>query len=157
MLRPADRQQIGQEGGDLAERCERGIPGRDIGQLGRNRGTLAEVENGDALRLAPALTWAGQQAPDPHRHVAEQGAEPHLAASLARQPAPARQARARAFAQGGHLRRHDLGLQRRRELLRLGQTEPEASQAGLRVTLDAGELGLGGHARLPFRHQLHPP
>jgi len=79
-----------------------------------------------------------------------------LLASL-RPHAPARQARARALAHGGHLRRHDLGLQRRRELLRLGETEPKVSQAGLRVTLDAGELGLGGHARLPFRHQLHPP
>ena len=30
-------------------------------------------------------------------------------------------------------------------------------EGGLRVTLDAGELGFASHARLPFHHQLHPP
>jgi hypothetical protein len=133
------------------------MPGCDIGQLGGHRGAPAEGEHGDALGRALALTRADHQAPDPHRHVAEQGAEPRPAVSLARQPAPARRARARALAQSGHLCRHDLGPQRRREPLRRGETEPELGQGGLLVTLDAGELGLGGHARVPLRHQLHPP
>jgi hypothetical protein len=97
VLCSADRQQLGQEVGGLAERHERGIPRRDVGQLGRHR-ILAEVERGDALR--PALTPAGadEHAPHPHRHLAEQGAEPRPVVALARQLAPARFARARALA-----------------------------------------------------------
>jgi hypothetical protein len=72
--RPAERQQLGQECRDLAERRQRRIPGRDVGQFGRQR-IAAEVERGNAFR--PALTPArtDEQAPDPHRHLAEQGAE----------------------------------------------------------------------------------
>jgi len=37
VLRPIHRQQIGQQGRDLAERHQRRIPGRDIGELRRDR------------------------------------------------------------------------------------------------------------------------
>jgi len=127
-----------------------------VGQLRRHR-VAAEVERGDALRLALAPAGADEQAPNPHRHIAEQGAEPRPVVPLGGQPASTRLACARALAQGGHLRRHHLGLQRRREPLRLVQPQPKLGQANVRVALNAGELRLGGHARLPFRHQLYPP
>jgi hypothetical protein len=41
--------------------------------------------------------------------------------------------------------------------LTMRQPQPELGQAGLRVTLDAGELGFGRHTRLELRDQLHPP
>jgi hypothetical protein len=154
--RPAERQQLGQESRDLAERRECGIPGRDMGQLGCDR-ALAEVDGGDALRLGRAPAGADEQPSDPHRHVAERGAEPGPAVAFAGQPAPARLARATALARHGHLRRHELGLQRRREPLRLGEPQPELGQAGLPVAPDAGDLGLGRHAGSPLRDQLHPP
>src|SRR4051812_15776627 len=112
---------------------------------------------GAALRLTHVLAGADEQPSDPHRHVTEQGAEPGPVVAFAGQPAPARLAPATALARHGHLRRHDLSLQRRREPLRLGEPQPELGQAGLLVALDAGDLGLGRHARSPLRDQLHPP
>ena len=58
---------------------------------------------------------------------------------------------------GGDLCRHELSLQRRREPLRLVQPQPEIGHTGLHVALNAGELGLGDHAWLKFRDQLHLP
>jgi hypothetical protein len=43
------------------------------------------------------------------------------------------------------------------EPLRLLEPEAELGPAGLLVALDAGELGLGRHAELQLRDQLHPP
>jgi hypothetical protein len=77
--------------------------------------------------------------------------------ALAGQRSPAGLARPTALARGGDLCRHEPGLQRRREPFRLVQLQPELGQAGLRVALDAGELGLGDHAGLEFRDQLHSP
>ena len=77
--------------------------------------------------------------------------------ALAGQHAPTGLARATACAQSSDLRRHELGLQRRRELLRLGEREPELGQAGPLVTLNVGELGLSDRAGLKLRDQLHPP
>jgi hypothetical protein len=55
---PGDREQLGQERGGLAEGDQRRVPGRDIGELGRD-GATAEVEDGEALRLARAVAGAG--------------------------------------------------------------------------------------------------
>jgi hypothetical protein len=66
----------------------------------------------------------------------------------------------RARARGGkfvRLREIAEAVAARQEPLCHGETEPEASQGGLFVTLDTGELGLGGHARVPLDHQLYPP
>ncbi len=49
------------------------------------------------------------------------------------------------------------GLQRRRELLRLIEPQPEISQADVLVALNAGQLRFGDNARMPLRNQLHPP
>jgi len=156
VLRPAERQQLGQQGGDLAERRQRRIPGRHVGQFGGDR-IAAKIERGNALRPALAPARADKQAPDPHWHVAEQGAERRPVVPLGGQPAPARLARARALAYGGYLRRDHLGLQRRREPLRLVQPQPEIGQADVLVALDAGKLRFGDNARMPLRNQLHPP
>jgi hypothetical protein len=52
--------------------------------------------------------------------------------TIPREPAPARCTRLWIRTQGRHLRRHDLGLQCRREPLRLGEAEPELGhRAGL--------------------------
>ena len=56
-------------------------------------------------------------------------------------PAPAT-----TLARHGHLRRHDLSLERRRELLRLIEPEPEFSQADRLAALNTSNLGLGRHA-----------
>ncbi len=154
--RPADREQLGQERGDLAERRQRRIPGRDVGEL-RCDGTTAEVQGGEAPRLARAMAGADQQPPDPDRHRAEQRAEGRPVMALAGQPSPAGRAPATTLARHGHLRRHDLGLQRRREPLRLLQPEPELGETGLLFAFDPGDLGLGRHARPQLRDQLHPP
>ncbi len=77
--------------------------------------------------------------------------------ALAGQHAPARDARATALAQHGHLGRHDLSLECCRELLRLGEPEPKLGQAGLIVALKAGNLGFRRHPRPQLRNQLHPP
>ena len=57
--RPAERQQLGQKSGDPAERRQRRVPGRHVGQLGRDRVT-AEVESGEAPH--PPLSWRHGQA-----------------------------------------------------------------------------------------------
>src|SRR6185295_12697903 len=82
VLRPADRQQLGQEGRDLAE----GRQGRELGgHVSQFRGrTRAEVEGSEALRLARAVAGADEQPPDPDRHVAEQGAERRTVVAFAR-------------------------------------------------------------------------
>jgi hypothetical protein len=155
VLHPVERQQFGQHSGDLAEQCECRASGRDAGQFGRDR-IAAEVKRGDAVRPVLAPARADEQAPHLHWHVAEQGAERRSVMSLGGQPAPARLACPRALAQGGHLRRHHSGLQRRREPLRL-QPQPEIGQADSLVALDAGQLRFGDNARMPLRNQLHPP
>ena len=156
VLRPAERQQLGQQRRHLAERCEGGVPGCDIGQL-RGQRVLAELENGAALRPGRTLAGAGEPPADPDRHVTEQGAERRPVMAFADQHLPAGLARATALTESGDLRRHELGLQRRREPLRLVQPQPELGHSGLRVTLNLGELGLRDHARREFRDQLHPP
>ncbi len=75
VLCPTHRQQLGQQGRDLAEGDQRGIPGRDVRELWRDR-ILAQVQDREALRLTRALTGADEQPADPDRHVAEQGAKP---------------------------------------------------------------------------------
>ncbi len=84
---PADRQQLGQQRRDLAERRQRRIPGRDIGQLWRDS-ISAEVEDGKARRLTRALTKANEQPSDTDRNIAEQGAERHGVMALAGPYAP---------------------------------------------------------------------
>jgi hypothetical protein len=56
-----------------------------------------------------------------------------------------------------HLRRHDLRLKHRNELLRLGGPKSKVRQASFLIALDASHLGLRHHTRPQFRHQLHPP
>jgi hypothetical protein len=48
-----------------------------------------------------------------------------------------------------HLRRHDLRLQRRNELLRLGEPKSEVRQASFLIALDASHLSLGHQAAIP--------
>jgi hypothetical protein len=69
-----------------------------------------------------------------------------------REPARARVASLATGSQGRHVRRHDCGLQRCGELLRLVQSKPKVSPADLLVTLNAGELGLRDHPST--RHRL---
>src|SRR5687768_6012382 len=61
------------------------------------------------------------------------------------------------LAHDGQLRRNYLGLERRCELLRLVEPQPEVGLAHLFATLNARDLGLGRHAGLQLRHQLHTP
>jgi hypothetical protein len=56
-----------------------------------------------------------------------------------------------------HLRRHDLILKCRHELLRLGEPKPKVSRASPLIALDAGNLGLRHLTRPELRHQFHPP
>ncbi len=158
VLRPIYRQQLGQQGRNLAEGQQRRIPGRHVGQLRCDR-IPTEVQCGKALRpaLNHILTGADEQPANPDRHVAEQGAKPRPIMALAGQHAPARDARATALTHHSHLRRHDLSLECCRELLCLGEPEPKLGQAGLLVALDAGNLGFRRHPRPQLRNQLHPP
>jgi hypothetical protein len=126
VLRPAHRQQFRQQGCHFAERCQRRIPGRDVGQLRGNR-IIAEIQHGKALRCTLPLTATGKQPSNPHRHIAKQGAERNRVAALARQAAPARRAAATEFTDHIHLRRHDLGLKCGGYLLHLSQPESEIS------------------------------
>ena len=126
VLRPAHRQQLGQQGRHFAERRQRRVSGRDVGQLGGNR-IISEIQHGEAFRLTLPLTATGQQPSDLHRHIAKQGAKRNGIAALARQPAPARRAVATEFTDHIHLRRHDLGLKRGSDLLRLSQPKSEIS------------------------------
>jgi hypothetical protein len=66
--------------------------------------------------------------------------------ALADQPSSTGHAPATTLARHGHLRRHDLSLERRRELLRLIEPEPEFSQADRLAALNTSNLGLGRHA-----------
>ena len=84
VLRPADRQQLGQQSGDPAEGCQRRIEGRDVGQFRGDRIPI-EIQDGETLRLIIALAGAGEQPPDAQRHVAEQELKPHLIMPLAGQ------------------------------------------------------------------------
>src|SRR4051812_26243285 len=54
--------------------------------------------------------------------------------ALAGQPSSTGPAPAMTLARHGHLRRHDLSLERRCELLRLGEPQPEVGQARLLAT-----------------------
>jgi hypothetical protein len=56
-----------------------------------------------------------------------------------------------------HLRRRDLTLRCRHELLRLGQPKPQVSCAGPLIARDAGNLGLRHLTRPQLLHQFHPP
>jgi hypothetical protein len=155
VLRPADRQQLGQKGRDLAE----GRQGRELGShIGQFRGkTRAQVEGGEALRFARAVAGADEQPSDPDRHVAEQGAERRGVIALAGQRTFTRRTAALPLAYDGQLPRNHLGLERRRELLGFVEPQPEVGQARLLATLNARDLGLGRHAGLQLRHQLHTP
>jgi hypothetical protein len=87
VLCPTHRQQLGQQPRNLAERCQRRIPGGDIGKLWRDR-IIAQIQGGKTFHPTLALTRAGQQPSDANRHIAEQGAERHGVVPLARQPVP---------------------------------------------------------------------
>ena len=54
VLCPAHRQQLRQQGRDLAERRQRRIPGGDVGKLWRDR-IIAKIQRGETLRPALAL------------------------------------------------------------------------------------------------------
>ncbi len=136
-------------------RDQRRIPGRDVGEF--RRGASAEVQGGEAPRRARIMAGTDQQAPDLDRHRAEQRTEGRPGVALAGRHLPAGRAPPAALAHGRHLCRHDLGLERRREPLRLVEPEPEVGQAGLLVALDPCDLGLGRHAGLRLRDQLDPP
>ncbi len=71
VLRPTDRQQLGQEGRDLAERRQCRKRGGHGGQF-RGR-TRAEIEGCEALRLARTAAGADEQPSDPDRHVGRTG------------------------------------------------------------------------------------
>jgi hypothetical protein len=70
VLCPTHRQQLGQQHRNLAERCQRRIPGGDIGKLWRDR-IIAQIQGGETLRPTLALTRAGKQPSDPNRHIAD--------------------------------------------------------------------------------------
>jgi hypothetical protein len=112
VLRPIDRHQLRQQDRNLAERRQRGISGRDVGQL-RCDPIMTEILYAEALYLNRSLTRTDKQALDPYRHIAEQRAKRSRGAALASQLVSARRATATAFTHHGHLRRHDLGLKRR--------------------------------------------
>jgi hypothetical protein len=154
--RAADREQLGQERGHLAEGGQGRIPGRDVGELGRDR-AAAEIEDCEARRPIRALAGAGQQPPNPDRHRAEQRAEGRPVVPLAGQQSVTSRTPAAPLARGGHLRRYDLGLQRRGEPLHLLEPEAKVGQSDLLATLNAGDLCLGHHPGLQLRDQLHPP
>src|SRR5271157_2007971 len=156
VLRPADRKQLRQQDCNLAERRQRGISRRHVRQF-RRHGRRLEVEDGEAFCLARTLAGTGEQAPNPYRHVAEQGAERRAVMTLAGQHASASLARATTLAHHGHLRRDHLRLKRGCELLRLREPEPELGYASLFIALEACDLHLRRQARLQFRHQLHSP
>jgi hypothetical protein len=59
VLRPADRQQLGQQDRDLAERRQCRISGRDVGQLWCDR-IMAEIQHAEALRLTLDLAGTGE-------------------------------------------------------------------------------------------------
>src|SRR3954453_20547514 len=77
--------------------------------------------------------------------------------ALAGQRTSTRRASATPLAYDGQLPRNHLGLERRRELLGFVESQPEVRQARLLATLNARDLGLGRHAGLQLRHQLHTP
>jgi hypothetical protein len=108
ILRSAGRRQDR----NLAERHQRGISSRDVGQLWCDH-IMTEIQYAEALHLNRSLTRTDKQAEDPYRHIAKQRANCNGVVALARQPAPARGAASTAFTRHGHLRRHDLGLKRR--------------------------------------------
>ena len=56
VLRPADRQHLGQQSSDLAERCQRRIAGRDVGQL---RSNAIAAKSQDSSALCPTIALAG--------------------------------------------------------------------------------------------------
>jgi glyoxylase-like metal-dependent hydrolase (beta-lactamase superfamily II) len=64
VLRPADRQQVRQQGRDLAERCQRCIAGCQIRQFRRHSRRL-EVQDSEALCGSGTLTGTGEQPSDP--------------------------------------------------------------------------------------------
>jgi hypothetical protein len=128
VLRPADRKQLGQQGCNLAERRQRGIPGRHVRQF-RRLGGRFEVEDSEALCPSRTLTGTDNQALNPNRHVTEQGAERRGIMTLAGQDASTSHAQTTTLANDGHLRRDHLGLERGCELPRLRQTETKLGQA----------------------------
>src|SRR3954469_15503220 len=77
--------------------------------------------------------------------------------ALAGQHAPTGPAPATALAHHSHLRRHDLSLERRRELLRLSKLKPKLGQAALPITLDPGNFSPRHPPRPQPRTQLPPP
>jgi hypothetical protein len=156
MLRAAHRQQLGQQGGDLAEGDQRRIAGRDVGQFRRD-GIPAEVQDGKALGPIAALAGANEQPSDAQRHVAEQRPKPHRIVTFAGQYAAAAHAGATTFTQMGHLCRHHLSLQRCRDLLGLFEPQTQLGQVSVFITFDPGDFRLRRHARLQFCNQLHPP
>src|SRR5271166_5274000 len=155
VLRPADRKQLRQQDCNLAERRQRGISRRHVRQF-RRHGRRLEVEDGEAFCLARTLAGTGEQAPNPYRHVAEQGAERRGVMTLTGQNASASLARATTLANDGYLRRDHLRLERGCELLGLRKPEPEVGQAGLLIALEARDLHLRRQARLscPFSRDL---
>jgi hypothetical protein len=96
------------------------------------------IQHAEAHHLARFPTGTGKQPLDPDWHIAEQGTDGHGITAFAGQQAPATQAAATAFTHHGHLRRHDCGLKRRCQLLRLGKPKPQVSQAGRLIALDDG-------------------
>jgi hypothetical protein len=66
VLRSADRQQLGHQDRDLAERRQSGGSGRDVGQFWCDR-IMAEIQHAEARRLALDLTETGEQPSDPDR------------------------------------------------------------------------------------------
>jgi hypothetical protein len=66
-------------------------------------------------------------------------------------------AQAAMLAHHAHLRWDHLRLERRCQLLRLREPEPEVGQASLFIALAAGNLHLRRQTRLQFRNQLHSP
>jgi len=156
VLRPADRKQLRQQRCDLPERRQRRIPGRHVCQFRRHSRRL-EVERCETLCLVRTLARTGEQAPNPDRHVTEQGAKRHGVMTFAGQHVSTNHAHAATLAHHGHLRRDHLRMERRCELLRLGKPEPKVGQAGLFIALEACNLHLPRQARLQFRNQLHSP
>jgi hypothetical protein len=61
------------------------------------------------------------------------------------------------LAHHSHLRRHDLSLKCRHELLRFGESKPKFSYASLLIAFDAGRLSIRHHTKPQLRLQLYPP
>jgi len=106
-------------------------------------------------RSQTLATGTGKQAPNSDRHIAKHRAERRRIITLAGQHASTRRTQAMTLAHHGYLRRNHLGLERRCDLLCLGQPQSKVGHAGLFIALEAANLHLRRHPNPQLHHQLH--